>query len=61
MFRANRPISYATGKTKGGQTYEEFLGEDRKAEMQDSFDDFLNECFCKSQDSTLGEVNHSPD
>jgi len=60
MF-ANRPISYATGKMKRGQTYKDFLGELKKVEMQDTFDDFLNECFCKSRDSTLAEINYSPD
>jgi len=60
MF-ANRPISYATGKMKRGQTYEGFLREQKNAEMQDTFDDFLNECFCKSRDSTLAEITYSPD
>jgi hypothetical protein len=54
------PISYTTGNTKGGQTYEEFVGEEKMDAMGDLFDDFLNECFCKSQSAKENNIGNSP-
>ena len=55
-------VSYTTGKTKGGQTFEEFLGDDKMDAIEDEFDDFLNECFCKSPKEKQNEfVTHQID